>query len=77
MQIKTGDNAHLFVHNIDICYIIYMNKKKVIEKALVDKRNEIIISLYHYQEYSYTDIAYMFKLAHTTVLRIIKKHGVV
>lgn len=54
-----------------------MNKKKVIEGALIDKRNDIIVSLYHYQGYTYTDIAYIFKLAHTTVLRIIKKHGVV
>jgi DNA-directed RNA polymerase specialized sigma subunit len=54
-----------------------MDKKRIIQKALIDKRNEIIVSLYHYQEYTYTDIAYIFKLAHTTVLRIIKNHGVV
>lgn len=63
--------AHIFVH--DICYTIFMIKKKIIEKALKEKRDELIKALYDFQGYSFSDIAFMFKLAHTTVLRICNK----
>ena len=49
-----------------------MNKRKIIENLLLQKRNELIKNLFIYQEYNYVDIAFIFKLSHTTVLRIIK-----
>lgn len=48
-----------------------MKKTKIIKDALTNKRNEIIKALFK-ENYSYSDIAFMFNIAHTTVLRIIK-----
>ena len=64
-------NAHLLVRVL--CYTIYnMKKQKILEKALIEKRNDIIKNLYD-DGYSYSDIAFIFKVAHTTILRILKK----
>lgn len=51
-----------------------MNKDKIIKKELTKKRDELITNLHIYQEYNFTDIAFIFRLAHTTVLRIVKKN---
>jgi len=50
-----------------------MNKKKIIERELIKKRNEVIISLWTFG-YSYTDLSFIFNIAHTTVSRIIAKN---
>lgn len=50
-----------------------MNKDKIIRNELIKKRNEVIMSLWVFG-YSYTDLAFIFNVAHTTISRIIKKN---
>jgi hypothetical protein len=49
-----------------------MKKQDIIKEALTHERNKIIDGL-HKGGYSYSDIAFIFKLAHTTILRILRK----
>jgi len=45
---------------------------KILEKILIKKRNEIIIAM-HKEGFNYSQIARLFHLSHSTVLRIIQK----
>lgn len=60
------------------CYHMFMKERKnpitsvLMKKVLTEKRNEVMMSLVK-EGYNYNQIALMFNVAHTTVLRVINK----
>lgn len=51
--------------------LVHMITSELLKDKLLEKRNELIRRLYE-EGYNFTQIGFIFKLAHSTILRIVK-----
>lgn len=65
----TGDNCT--TKCADSAILMHMITSELLKDKLLEKRNELVRQL-HREGYNFTQIGFIFKLAHSTILRIVK-----